>query len=404
MVEKRQFKRMRALRKERDYNNILLAMAVFLATALAKSWQFYYIIGILFIISAVFLLFLFLQPHNGSFARYLSNLGLASRGCTPLLLGALSVALYYNLYHLQNVFGYDVDKYIGYNIPKLLELARFNPSYKEQFYTALATLFSIIVALTLVKCMEESNNYSANLASEADSLRSIWNYLKYFQNKKLDDAADHQEMGDAIVKIRRVIRSYVSDMAQHELLDTDLTSNDVASRLRKYTLQFKAADKDDEIAQERIIDAVENISKCRSKRASARGGGVPFYLKFALWLMSIALVLPFFAEPLCVFPSSETPILLTCEKDLNPQRWSQYYMIFTIVSFFSFLLLMIDDINTFRIGFFKTRNGVFRDLRNYIGAPNARRVKRRKRRFLQQGADIGGGRIASSTTVTVAPK
>ncbi len=80
-----------------------------------------------------------------------------SKCFTPILLGILLVMIYIHLYQTTVFLGLDVQKFLGSELGllEMLKLAQFNESYKEPFYSAISTLYAIIIALALVKGMED---------------------------------------------------------------------------------------------------------------------------------------------------------------------------------------------------------------------------------------------------------
>ena len=148
----------------------------------------------------------------------------------------------------------------------------------------------------------------------------------------------------------------------------------------------------------KIIKNIEQLNILRTRRVEGPNQSLSWYLTCALWLMSIALILPFLAEPVCIDrqvaqkPSVEaqaiasatkaTPTPSVAVKDMAPSQWlqslvacidgqklrpgrySQYYMIFILVAFFSFmmLMLMLHDIATPDEGFCRLDREPFENL------------------------------------------
>jgi hypothetical protein len=106
------------------------------------------------------------------------------------------------------------------------------------------------------------------------------------------------------------------------------------------------------------------------------GSSISKYLMTALWAMSIALILPFLAEPLCIKPEEAAKLVaggelrfseeIRCQGAddlfLSPQRFSQYYMIFILASFFSFLMFMLHDLSSLDEGFWRVDLEPFEEL------------------------------------------
>jgi hypothetical protein len=303
--------------------------------------------------------------------RFLLAMSYVSRCIAPILLGFMFVMIYFELHQMKTVFGFNIKSMLGYELQDLLNLAQFNSSYKEQFYTAIATLFAIIVALALVKGIEGVDDLQRTLIEEAYKVRSVWNFLKYFETDELDARSLA-----ARAKLRQELRSYARHIVEGADRAQSRSNDKVLEDCRLAMLELTPVDRDDKIAQKEIIRAFGKLGVLRAKRIGSSGSRLSGYLKAALWSMSLAMLLPFMAEPLCVDPATIKEIgaskaggldmlgMPKCDTPLvfNPQRFSQYYMIFIIASFFSFLLLMLHDLSSPDEGFWRVDSSAFKDL------------------------------------------
>lgn len=295
---------------------------------------------------------------------------------TPVLLGVLVVFIYFEIYQTKEILGFNIKNTFGLDATEILKLAQFDPDYQEPFYTAISTLYAIILALALVKGMEDVDDLRQSIAEETHRVRSIWNYLKYFEDNEL--TRDSLAARD---RFRELLIDYLKNIPSATKPGNPAQNRKVLNDCRGAVLEIEPYDRDDFIAQKEIMRSLETIGIMRAKRLGANSGKLSSYLMVALWVMSLALLLPFMAEPLCVDPGTvkkqlDTPHIQEIisaqgmcsdgERVLSPQRFSQYYMIFIIVSFFSFLMLMLHDLSSPDKGFWRVDHGAFDELRGEL--------------------------------------
>ena len=386
---------------------ILLSFAVL---AFQDNW----IVGFVLVIACV--------VSGALFTPIFRLISFVSRCAAPLLLGVLIVMVYVTLHS----YATDVERLLqvftgifpseNLNVAWMLESAKFNDEYKEVFYQAISTLYAIIVGLALVKGIEDVSEARKILAQEVYVVRSIWSYLKYFEADEVST-----ETLVARRKMRAALISYTGNVGAGN--DTkDLPHNQqLLDHCRTQILDITPFDRDDEIAQQEIIREYEKLGVLRAQRIGNIGGKISRFLLAALWMMSLALILPFLAEPLCV--NAPPPVAAAISqgvaqgvagtvdrgasatkssrvksweaacpnapgKILNPDRFSQYYMIFIMVAFFSFLMLMLHDISTPDNGFWKVDTGPFRILNAELDEDNER--------LLEEEHAIEAGRVPST--------
>ena len=317
---------------------------------------------------------------------------------TPFFLGLLVVALYFQIHQIEikSLELPFIELPIAFKASDWLRFAEFEDNYKEPFYTAISTLYAIVVALALVKGLEDRDEINKALSEEAFHIRNIFNYLKYFEPEDVCD-----ETNSALTRMRQVLRSYAMSITRSANLSKrsrkDIDENRARiDECRQVILNIKPADDDDRIVYPEIIKNLEHLNILRTRRVEGPNQSLSWYLICALWLMSMALILPFLAEPVCVAqqtaanpgitsqpvagarqassPSSTAmqdfdasdwlQSLVACPDGLQPSqgRYSQYYMIFIMVAFFSFMMLMLHDIATPDKGFWKLDREPFANL------------------------------------------
>lgn len=306
----------------------LLTLALLVLLALHPSWPLpiaVFIALIFFVILSVFAL---------------SSYGpILCRCILPILLGALCVE--------------------GYTLIQQSEYARlitryfsFGDAYNEIFYSALATLYAIIVALALVKGIEGFDGMKRTIADEAYKVRAIFELTYYF------DTTSDSQTRNGIMGLRASLLRYAANVAT--MYDQKLTNENlrILRGLQSNIAQLIPNDANDHLALQLILGAHGELGVLRSKRINAVGEKIPRYLIAALWLMAISLILPFMAEPL--FTSESIELGLTAPD--NPLRYSQYYIIFLLGALNSFLLLMLSDISDPFDGFWKVTLDPFNEL------------------------------------------
>lgn len=351
----------------------ILALAVF---AFHENWQSAYAVLGALLVLGLFVPFV---------VRILSFL---ARCAAPLLLGVLIVMVYFTLHAQPNKLEVPLLNVDTSTVQWMLESAKFNDDYKEVFYQAISTLYAIIVGLALVKGIEDVGEAKKILAQEVYVVRSIWSYLKYFEPDE-----NTIETTRAKQDIRRHLLNYTGNVGDGRDTKDEPENRDILDTCRTRILELEPYDRDDRIAQQEIIREFEKLGVLRAQRIGNIGGKISRFLLAALWMMSLALILPFLAEPLCVNPETDTRAAMSswyiqspstaaraeaiqaqpkcpdaADKFLNPDRFSQYYMIFIMVSFFSFLMLMLHDISNPDNGFWRVDLLPFQELNSELGS------------------------------------
>ena len=317
---------------------------------------------------------------------------------TPFFFGLLVVALYFQIHQIE----FESLDLLLFEMPfsfkgsDWLKFAEFEDTYKEPFYTAISTLYAIVVALALVKGLEDRDELNKALSEEAFHIRNVFNYLKYFEPGNISG-----QTSTALTRMRQILRAYAASITESPNLSkrSRRAIDENRARIdqcRQVILTIKPADDDDRIVYPEIIKNIEQLNILRTRRVEGPNQSLSWYLICALWLMSAALILPFLAEPVCVdrqvaqkpgvqaqavaSATKATPTPSVAVKDMAPSQWlqslvacsdgqqpspgrySQYYMIFIMVAFFSFMMLMLHDIATPDKGFWKLDREPFENL------------------------------------------
>lgn len=325
-----------------------------------------------------------------------------SRCIFPLMLGAGASGLYYKLYQFETLPLYFAD----FPLRAALALAKFNEDYAEPFYTAISTLYAIIVALALVKGLESIDEVRRGIIGEVSHLRSIWHYLTYFEisEKERDKTTGHLTgkiipgVYDSTIAARLRLRSnfigYCHNAAQSLTEAGRFDNEELLNDCRRQIREMECYDNDDAIAYQEIMRGFDQLTILRNQRRRSDQRQLPRYLTMALWIMSAVLILPFAAEPACVTPKPEAAATsepafarattiqdftrqraATAQADreqdqiadimeqlrgscpegtqLSPQFFSMVFMIFVMTGFFSFLMLLLGDIAKIDNGFWR---------------------------------------------------
>lgn len=149
----------------------------------------------------------------------------------------------------------------------------------------LGTIYTFVAAFTVVEVWTQFNGVAALIAKEAKSVTSIWNYVDYLNDTKVD-----RQMQKALI-------AYLKH-AEGEKIDA---SNGVRSphpsielmqifRIMD-TIQFN--DKRDAAIYPLLVTAYEELSSVRSERIEAGTARIPSPLRIFFTVLSIFLLITF---------------------------------------------------------------------------------------------------------------
>ncbi|WP_088342808.1 MULTISPECIES: DUF4239 domain-containing protein [Rhodomicrobium] len=261
----------------------------------------------------------------------------------PLLIGVFCVESYILLH------GLDV-------APEITKFFVFGDKYNEIFYSGIATLYAIITALALVKGIEDFDATKRHVSDEAYKVRAISEMTHYFEIDKDGEARN------AVLSLRRNLLRYTANVAALRDQRIDDENLRLLRDCQRHIAKLEPRDANDQESLQVMVSAHSELGTLRSKRINAIGEKIPRYLIAALWLMALALILPFTAEPL-VIPATPPELGLVD----NPARFGQYYIIFLLGALNSFLLLMLSDISDPFEGFWVVSMQPFRVLSAALG-------------------------------------
>jgi hypothetical protein len=313
----------------------LLTLALLLALAIYPGWP----AGLRWTMAALFAAILVAAAVRGGSA------GMLCRTILPLVIGAVCVEMYILMQENE----------VTRPIARYFTLAE---KYNEIFYSAIATLYAIITALALVKGIEDFDAMRRNMSEEAYKVRAISDMTHYF------DDNHHAATRAAIEAIRDKLLRYATNVAARR----DQTLDDENARILRECQtdigRLKPTDENDTLSLQNILAAHNELGILRAKRISALGDSIPNYLVAALWLVALALILPFSAEPLLIDAAGPQTGQIP-----NPARFGQYFIIFVLGSLNSFLLLMLSDIGDHFDGFWRVNLAPFEELLGALSRP-----------------------------------
>ena len=190
--------------------------------------------------------------------------------------------------------------------------------YGEQFYAVIATLYAIITALLLVKGIESFNSLSSAINREGMQLRSINAYFFYFDDS--GPAAPH------IQAIRVNLATYAQNLViQRSAEKVQKNKNVIDDCVREFA-KVRPDDENDRVAIGEVMRGLDELRRLRAERINCSSQKIPVYLIQMLALMTVAIIIPFYFK--------------------NPDGADfNYYIIFTLATFGSFVYFLLNDIN-----------------------------------------------------------
>jgi len=231
-------------------------------------------------------------------------MNLARRLIGPVFIGLIGVAVYWalNFYQLNNT---DME---------------FSEFFGEQFFSVLATLYAIVTALMLVKGLDTFDSLDHAIRDEAMKIRSINTYFYYFQN----DAVERNN--NLINTIRNHLVQYVANILAQTTADRVEENDRVITVCIEKCNEIEVHDENDRIALSEIIRGIDDLRSLRSRRLNLASAKIPDYLIGMLAIMTVSVVLPFF---------------LHHHNGLS----FNYYIIFFLSLFGSFIYFLLTDLN-----------------------------------------------------------
>ncbi|MEO1608875.1 MAG: DUF4239 domain-containing protein [Pseudomonadota bacterium] len=251
----------------------------------------------------------------------------------PVLFGTLLV-LIYELAHsnswTQSYIIHEVNTYDG-----------------EQYYAVISTLFAILTALILVKGIEAFDRLNGVIGEEANKVRSIVEFMYYFEEQDNEEVADIATVMRRTNDIRKLMLRYCQDSIEDPGASKEIKTNGILRKATRVVGALECHDKNDELALTQVMAGINQLFTIRAHRAACSRVKIPIYMFIALSFMSIAIIFPFFfGKP---------------EEHLFAQEF-----IFILTAFCTFVLFLLRDINSPFEGFWSVDMRAFHDLRDEL--------------------------------------
>jgi len=231
-------------------------------------------------------------------------MALYRRFVAPVFWGLIAATLYWvcNAYKL-NDLGIEVSEYYG-----------------EQFFAVLATLYAIITALVLVKGLESFTALEAAIHKEAMKIRSLNAYLMYFTSAA-------QPAGDShVIEIRRQLIAYATNVLDQRSASQSSKNDRVIDSCVRETAGLVVADENDRAALTEIMHGFDALRTLRANRVNVSQERIPDYMIVMLAFMTITIIIPFYLHQV---------------EGLS----FNYYAVFVLATFGSFIFFLLNDIN-----------------------------------------------------------
>ena len=192
--------------------------------------------------------------------------------------------------------------------------------YGEQFYSVIATLYAIITALLLVKGIDSFNALGASINDESMKIRSINAYFNYFKPEEQADG------GESIRQMQLCFQTYTRNVLEQASANHSHKNDQVIDACLRHCANISVADENDRFALQEIMRGLDELRTLRSHRINCASQKIPEYLINMLALMTAAIMLPFYFL-------------------YEPGVGFNYYIIFMLGTFGSFIFFLLTDIN-----------------------------------------------------------
>ncbi len=223
----------------------------------------------------------------------------------------------------------------------------FDQYVGEQYYAVMSTLFAIITALILVKGMESFDRLNAVIVEEANQVRSIFEFLYYFEELESGPTRDNVDALRRTAAIRTRLKAYCDAAAEDPAARRADGANAVLRDTTKIVGGLSCADDNDRMALAEVMRGLNQLFAIRARRVACSRARVPFYMILTLGVMSLAIISPF------VIGAPET----------HPfNAW----IIFVLTTFCAFILMLLRDINAPFDGFWRVDLGALDEMRRDI--------------------------------------
>ena len=204
-------------------------------------------------------------------------------------------------------------------------------------FTVISTLYAITFAFCLWKAMIDFDDLKNSLRDEANKIQSIATLLRYFDNVYKEKTQEYLE------KIRKELTIYTKSMIDNPNLDKNDENGKIIISCVDH-IEYLEFDKlNDRIALENIIKNFDELTMIRSHRISCLNNNMSPFLFVIIAIMSASIVALFFVR--------------------NPIGFNSNQFIVPLLTFiYSYLFIMLWDLDQPFDGFWRISNDAFRQL------------------------------------------
>ncbi|MEL7116808.1 MAG: DUF4239 domain-containing protein [Pseudomonadota bacterium] len=213
----------------------------------------------------------------------------------------------------------------------------------DSFYLeAVSVLYAMFSGFLLFKGLDDLGELREALVEEATCLGSIEKYT--------DIILKCQETPDAKAKateLRAALHDYTQRVIDCVEQGPTAENDEVISKAMALVVQIVPKTDVASNAQAAIMSAFDELGKARSRRSRAMGNRLPPMVMSFLLVMSVSMVLPFFGAPVDGFSTN-------------------HIFIFLMTSCFTFVFMLLLDLNDPFDGYWQVSMAPFEDLRSRL--------------------------------------
>ena len=218
-------------------------------------------------------------------------------------------------------------------------------NHLNRFFQVMSTLYAICTAFLLWKGLTDHDSLKLALKDEANTIHSLYNYLKYFEST---------EKNKSVFLLRKLIFEYIENVLVDGRIATNQKNSVVLEKMVDYSGAIEVKDQNDVVALEQIMKEINYLSTYRSKRIACLENRMSPYLLVALMIMSASIMFSFFTK---------SPV---------EGGTTLYTMIFVMGTLLSFMFVTMLDISHPFNGFWKIKLDSFDEIRSHLEKDLAR--------------------------------
>ena len=226
--------------------------------------------------------------------------------------------------------------------------SQFLGSYSRQLYSdwstitvalgIFATLHALVFAFSLWKAMNDFDSLKNCLRDEANKILSISALLRFFDN------VDTKKSKRALMALRECLSEYVDNIIQNVGKNTESRNEKLLNKCIDQAEFLEVEQTNDEIALHGVINGFSELIMIRSHRISCMRNRMSPFLFLIIAVMSISVIAMFFVR--------------------NPTGFNSNEFIIPVISFvYSYLLVMLIDLDRPFDGFWKVSINVFKNVK-----------------------------------------